>query len=155
MALDMATVVQRIRSDVAAVTGMERVYGWGEPITSTNRIPPAINEWPTALVFPRRSIEVDHYPGGTQRHTYVVGIQVYEYPSGQLGGPPDKDIPALLLTKMAQDSNLGARCNWDRIDRWEYGSLEYPVASEMFHVGWDIDLVVSEEEDVVFAGGTP
>jgi len=100
MTLSMQTVIAQIRDKVAEVSGFQRVYAPSE--TDGNRIPPAFNELPCALVLPGENIDYILSAGG-HRHTYQVLVQVFEAPGGDLGEAAYGILPMVdaLIEKFA------------------------------------------------------
>lgn len=151
MSLSMTTTIAQIRDLVATVTGLERVYAPSE--TDGNRIPPAFNELPCALVLPGPSIEYI-LSMGQQRHTYEVRVQIFEAPGGDVGDASNAVLPMVdrVIELFAGNVTLGARANSCVFARhggfqgFEYGDLPY--------LGYEITLRVSEQATVTPAPGS-
>lgn len=149
MALSTATVIGQIRTLVATVSGIKRVFAASE--TGDNAIPVAINELPAALIFPGATV-VYHLESGGHRHTYDVKVQVVE--SGpDIGQRAATVLPFVdaIIELFAINVSLGARANScvfkvsSGLTGLEYGGI--------FYTGYDITLEVSEQENVTPAPG--
>jgi len=139
MALSMTTVIAQVRDLVATVSGINRVYAASE--TDDNAIPPAINEFPAAMVIPGAS---QAFITTTGRHTYEVKIQIFE--SGmEIGQRAATVLPFVdaLIALFVENTTLGNRCNScvfqsaSGLIGLTYGGVEY--------TGYEIGLEVSEQ----------
>ncbi len=150
MALSTATVIGQIRDLVAEVTDMERVYAASE--TDVNAIPPAINEYPAALVYPGAT-DVYMIGQGAHRHTYDVNIQVLQG-GADVGTRAATVLPFVdrIIEKFAVNVTLGNRANSCVFSRSSgFSTLEY---AGIAYLGYEITLSVSEQASASPAGGS-
>lgn len=141
MALSQSTVIAQIRDLVATVSGINRVYAASE--TDENTIPPALNEFPCAMIMPGPTTTY-LLQGGGHRHTYDVRIQVFEG-GGDIGSRVATVLPFVdaLIEKFAVNVSLGARANScifarsSGLSGLDYGGKTY--------TGYEVTLSVSEQ----------
>lgn len=151
MALSQTTVISRVRTLVAELTGMERVYAASED--DDNAIPSAFREFPCAAVFPGPTSGEYLLAQGQQRHTYLVKVQVFQA-GADIGERAAAVLPFvdLLIGKFELNVALGGRANSCTFTRCSgFVTLEYAGAD---YLGYEIDLEVSEQASAAPAYGS-
>ncbi len=152
----MVNVIREIRSQVADVSELKAVYAASE--TGADGLPDALNVFPVAVVLPGADVEYILH-SGQHRHTYEVGVQVFEG-SGDLTARSTTLLPLIdrLIEEFTSNvslagSPLGALVTYCLFRRQggfeaiEYGGIPY--------LGYEITLEVSEEGAATPATGSP
>ena len=150
MPISAATTIARIRTLIAEVTDMERVFAASE--SDENAIPMSINEFPAALVYPGAT---DQYilHTGQHRHTYEVIIQVLEA-GADVGERAAAVLPFVdrILEKLVGNVTLGGRVNSCLITgNSGFSKLEYAGGE---YLGYEITLTISEQATASPAAGS-
>ncbi|PKN81533.1 MAG: hypothetical protein CVU47_06355 [Chloroflexi bacterium HGW-Chloroflexi-9] len=149
MALSQSTVLTSIRTLIAAVTGVERVFCAAS--SDEHALPSAMNEFPSIAVIPGETVEYI-LRSGQHRHSYDVKALVFCNAGGDVGQTAAQAVPLVdaIIEKFAV--NVGGSwansCVFERCSglvTLEYAGIDY--------LGWEITLRVSEQADATPAKG--
>lgn len=146
MSLSQVAVIGRVRElivpDFEAAGG--RAYGAGDG--GQDAIPPALHEFPAALVVPGETREYIGPQQGGQRHTYAVKILVLQGGvGGDVGEAASAALPLVdtLIARFERNVTLGNRANSAIFERSSgFVTLTY---AEIDYLGYEVTLRVSEQ----------
>jgi hypothetical protein len=147
-----ANTCNEIRAALLSLDGVKRVYSAGA--SGREGIPAALNELPAILVFPGRTRRYEARSQAHHRHEYEVVVQVL-----QAGGDMATRLATVLpmvdriIERFTSHVTLGDSVNFCRFDRSEgLQDLEYAGVT---YSGYQIFLLVGEQENTSFSGGSP
>lgn len=153
VSLSQATVIGQVRAIIAEALEAAGGRAYGADDGGEDAIPPALHEFPAALVLPGETREYVLMTGG-QRHTYAVKILVLQ---GGMGGDVGQAAYAALplvdtlIARFEGNVTLGNRANSAIFERSSgFVTLTY---AEIDYLGYEVTLRVSEQATAAPAVG--